>query len=226
MRQGSRRFDGSLKRAIPEWLHPFGRSVYHIMYRLYLRGEWWFVDRLDSLYRRHAALPPAKLKFRVAENSSASLFLSVGERTMANLEAALESAGLTLAGGQTALDFGCGCGRTMFWLSRRFPAVYWHGCDVDAEAVQWCGRSFPNAVFSVNTEFPPLSCASSSFDIIFGISVFTHLAEEYQKAWVPELHRVLKPGGVLLLSFYGRNLWEGLEEADAIRRGEFVFSTS
>jgi len=46
---------------------------------------------------------------------------------------------------------------------------------------------------------PPLPFPDNSFDLIYAVSVFTHLSEEHQRTWLPELRRVLRPGGRLLL---------------------------
>jgi 8-oxo-dGTP diphosphatase len=81
-------------------------------------------------------------------------------------------------------------------------------------------------VFSVNGPLPPLPYAESSFDLVYGVSVFTHLSEEHQRAWLPELRRILKPGGLLLLSFHSKNVWQPLDDASAVERDGFVFRTS
>ena len=52
--------------------------------------------------------------------------------------------------------------------------------------------------FQVNAARPPLSYPDQSFDLIYAISVFTHLNEEMGNAWLQELHRVLKPNGLLI----------------------------
>ncbi len=123
------------------------------------------------------------------------------------------------------LDLGCGCGRTLLWLAPRYPEVMWHGCDVDAEAIAWCQRNISPALFLVNQPLPPLPYPGNHFDLIYGISVFTHIDEAAQRAWLDELHRVLKPGGWLLLTFYSEHVWRATEHAAAIARGEFVFAT-
>ena len=46
---------------------------------------------------------------------------------------------------------------------------------------------------------------SSSFDLVYAFSVFTHLTEESQRAWARECVRVLKPRGSLLISTLGEH---------------------
>jgi SAM-dependent methyltransferase len=53
-----------------------------------------------------------------------------------------------------------------------------------------------------NDAVPPLPFADNSLDLIYSMSVFTHLADTWS-AWLLELHRVLKPGGVLLVTLLG-----------------------
>jgi SAM-dependent methyltransferase len=210
-----------VRRLVPERLHASLRSLYHSAYRKFLPLHWWMLDR-----RERSSLPPARLRFRVSETASAAVFTDVGQRTAADLQIALATAEFSLDQPGVALDFGCGCGRTLIWLTNQFPAIRWHGTDVDAEAVEWCQNNIQTGVFSVTGPLPPLPYPDDSFDLVYGISVFTHLNEEYQLAWVPELCRVLKCGGLLLLTFYAKHVWESLDEAPAIVRDEVVFRTS
>src|SRR3546814_6253266 len=45
---------------------------------------------------------------------------------------------------------------------------------------------------------PPLAFADESFDLVYALSVFTHIPLELQRDWLDELRRVLVPGGYLL----------------------------
>jgi ubiquinone/menaquinone biosynthesis C-methylase UbiE len=97
---------------------------------------------------------------------------------------------------------------------------------VDREAVQWCRENISKATFAVNGPLPPLSYPDATFDFVHRISVFTHLSEQFQFAWIPELHRVLKPDGLLLLTSYSEHLWRRREDAAAVERKGCVFRTS
>jgi cyclopropane fatty-acyl-phospholipid synthase-like methyltransferase len=171
-------------------------------------------------------IPPAKLRFKVAENANASTFVRVGRQTAENVEAAPAHGKCVLESGHAVLDFGCGCGRTLLWLSRRFPGVQWHGSDVDRDAIEWCRANISNASFAVNGPLPPLPFNDGSFDVIYVVSVFTHLNDEYQKAWIPELCRGIRNGGTLVLTIYGRHIWQALDESKAVESNEQVFRTS
>lgn len=58
------------------------------------------------------------------------------------------------------------------------------------------------ATFRAISRRPPLPFADASFDAVYGFSVFTHLSREPQATWVRELGRVLKPGGLVWLTFH------------------------
>lgn len=196
--------------------------MYYAAYRARLRAEW---RRLDAAEPPSAELPPAHLRFRVGEDSRAGVFRAVGQRTAENLKAAFIQCGVELQSGASVLDFGCGCGRTLLWLAREYPEVRWAGADVDAESVAWCRANIPGE-FVANDPLPPLKFADASFDAIYAVSVFTHLSAEYQRAWLAELARVLRPGGWLLVSFHGRSVWAGREEAGQVESEGFAFNTS
>jgi hypothetical protein len=148
--------------------------------------------------------PPQALLFRVSGNRSADYFRALG---MKNCSDFLRYAGLReppASGGQV-LDWGCGCGRLVPYLTSALPGWQVHGADVDAEAIAWCNVSYPNAHFVVCGLHPPLPYASSSFDLIIAASVFTHLKREHQHQWLLDLERVLKPRAILLATTQGES---------------------
>lgn len=148
-------------------------------------------------------LPPFELASRVGtlENTSEpwEMYEAIGLASREHLLASLPD-GFSMEG-KRVLDFGCGAGRTL----RQFvdyPAEFW-GCDIDAASIDWMRENLAPPLHPfVNGELPPLDQADAAFDLVFCVSVFTHLSRSWS-AWLVELHRVLKPGGILFATFMG-----------------------
>ena len=123
------------------------------------------------------------------------------------------------------LDFGCGCGRVMrHWRSLTGPRLF--GADYNPYLIDWCQHSLAFAEFKTNTLAPPLVYADGQFDLIYTISIFTHLEEHLQILWMKELRRILKPGGSLLLTVHGLTHLKRLnmEQRARFEAGELVVS--
>lgn len=173
-----------------------------------IRNQFQQEDREYCLREGISDLPPAVMRFRVIGDCSIEEFFQGGERTREALEAAVREAGKPIETFRSGLDFGCGCGRVVRAFRRHASFLKLHATDVDAEAIAWCRQHLPLAEFRVNDGAPPLPYEDEQFDLIWAISVFTHLDEERQFAWLAELRRILRPGGILLATVYGRPSWE------------------
>jgi SAM-dependent methyltransferase len=102
------------------------------------------------------------------------------------------------------LDWGIGTGRVAVPLKRLLrPDAQILGVDVDRVNAQWCQESYPDIETVISDFFPPLDLEPSSIDMVYGISVMTHLTEGAQYAWLKELRRILKPGGLCVLTTHG-----------------------
>ena len=106
------------------------------------------------------------------------------------------------------LDWGCGCGRVITQLMKFVPPERLHGCDIDSEAIAWDKESIPGPTFNHVNPYPPTSYPDSTFDVVYGISVMTHLEETTQIRWLKELKRITRPGAILVLSVIGKKLRE------------------
>ena len=184
-------------------------------YRSYERALAWR-GRHDRSAADGLPLPPADLIVRVAGTADVDWFLEGGrlgyETVRQHAPDGLES----------VLDFGCGCGRvTRYWLG---AGVRVAGSDLNEDAIEWCRRNLPFARFELNGLAPPLAFDDGAFDLVYGLSVFTHLPEELQVAWLHELSRVLRLGGRLLLTTHGDRYRDRLDPPERARydAGEIV----
>jgi SAM-dependent methyltransferase len=132
---------------------------------------------------------------RVAGQMLPDAFLVSGASWYAALSALLRLELGSMSASAHILDWGVGCGRiARYFLEDGFEEL--HGVDIDAVNVAWCIENFPGATFQRCGFDPPLPYTSSSFDVVYGHSVFSHLDEPSEKSWLRELNRVLAPGGV------------------------------
>jgi SAM-dependent methyltransferase len=161
-------------------------------------------------------VPPPRLIVRVAGTADVGWFLESGRLAAESVRNALAWNGRRIEELGALLDFGCGCGRvTRHWAGLDRTAV--HGADANEHAIAWCRANLPFARFASNGLAPPLDHPDASFDLVYALSVFTHLPEDLQRAWVGELTRLLRPGGFLLLTTHGERYRERLtptERAD------------
>lgn len=104
---------------------------------------------------------------------------------------------------KTILDWGCGPGRVIRNMPELMPDFDIYGADYNEKYIDWNKQHIQNVKFYKNNLTPPLPFKEESFDIIYAISVFTHLSEENHFAWSQELLRVLKKGGIIFLTLHG-----------------------
>lgn len=102
------------------------------------------------------------------------------------------------------LDWGCGTGR----IVRHLPSVISNsnsifGTDYNKKYVKWCSENLKGIEFKLNYLKPPLDFKTNTMDVIYGISIFTHLSEALHFSWMKELTRVLKNEGILFLTTHG-----------------------
>lgn len=195
-----------LRRFLPPWALRILAPVHRFVRRTHMRRMRDEDRRLTPTERER--IPPAELRFKVAGPGTVDDFFAGGESMATSVEAAMGTVGRSLAAGGDFLDFGCGCGRLLAALESRFPSLRVRGCDVDSAAVSWSRGRFPEVGFRTNGEWPPCDFPPASFDVIWCGSVFTHIDEAHQDAWLVDVRRLLRPGGLLVASVHGRLSWE------------------
>jgi len=116
---------------------------------------------------------------------------------------AVTDAGLTVADGSTVLDFGASSGRVLRIIAAARPDLRCLGCDPNTAAVGWASANLPLAEFFESPIAPPLDLPDQSIDLVYAISIWSHFAEAPAIAWLTEMHRVLAPGGGLMITTHG-----------------------
>jgi SAM-dependent methyltransferase len=151
----------------------------------------------------HQNLPDEDRRFRVIGNRDAFSFLLLGCTDAERIKAAYEAVtGAKWLDATAVLDWGSGCGRVARHLAPELGSRFF-GCDIDADNVAWCNANLPGT-YSPSSLEPPLPYADNTFDVIYGISVFTHLRAHWESQWLAELQRVLRPGGTMLMTVHGQ----------------------
>ena len=200
------------------------RRLLRLLQRLGLIGPAFRAYERAVALRPHSVtptdgvpLPPRRLMVRVAGTADADWFLRGGRAGYDAIAARVD-----MQQTRDVLDFGCGCGRVTRYFKDHLGGVA--GSDVNGDAVEWCRDNLRFARFERNGLAPPLAFADDSFDLVYALSVFTHLTADLQLAWRDELRRVLRPGGRLLITTHGRSYVPRLDHAERIRfeRGELV----
>jgi len=146
-------------------------------------------------------LPNFWARIQVAGTADVTAFLKLGRLGFESIRDTLERNGAALDDLKDVLDFGCGCGRVLRHWSEATARL--HGTDLNEYLVDACRQAVPFATIGTNALQPGLPYANASFDLVYALSVFTHLDVEAQKAWRDEFLRILRPRGVLILSVHG-----------------------
>ncbi|MBI1388413.1 MAG: methyltransferase domain-containing protein [bacterium] len=196
-----RRRQYGVSRAFPEvdgpefwyWLMWYGPAIFH------------------EIQAVNYAFPGEGLRARViGENASWKRFNQGGLVDWRRIERCLREAGMNFRGGGAVLDFGCGCGRILRHFALYAGRGRFYGTDLDAEAVGWCDLHLDFAACSAGPAAPPLDFSDGFFEAVYAYSVFSHLPEEASRAWLAELARLLKPGGLAALTVQGRAVAEAV----------------
>jgi len=148
-------------------------------------------------------LPPDSLRATVCGGHAMAQHLYTGAEDFRVLAELFEIyARRSIATVTSVLDFGCGCGRVLRWFQTALPTAQLLGADVRRVSIEWCRRHLSGRYLD-NGIRPPLDIPSASVDLVYALSVFSHLSQEQAIAWLAELARIVKPDGLILLSTHG-----------------------
>ncbi|MDQ7989670.1 MAG: class I SAM-dependent methyltransferase [Candidatus Dactylopiibacterium sp.] len=179
-----------------------------------LSDEEWFAQVIASVDSGLAGthhmprFAPAETQ-SVYVGSSGRSAMEEGARFMRFLLDVARRNGVALESNQVRVaDFGSGWGRyTRFMLKYVHPDNLF-GLEVQADMVERCRKEFGRANFVRVSPYPPTVLQEGLLDLVFGYSVFSHLAPACADAWIAEFARIVKPGGLVVMTTQGRDFIE------------------
>jgi SAM-dependent methyltransferase len=167
--------------------------------------------RLGAKYRRPTGpalttpVPPEDLIFLVAGHRDRSAFDADRRTAVPNvLLPRLAECGLDTSRLSSVLEFGCGCGRLLAgWEHVRPKDADLSAVDVNERLIAFVRENMPFVEATTTSFNPPLPFGEGQFDLVYNVSVFTHLPLWSAMMWAGEMCRVVKPGGYLVTTYHG-----------------------
>jgi SAM-dependent methyltransferase len=171
-------------------------------------------------------MPPAELRVVIGGTPDPVWFSERGQADAARFLALAAAHGLDGSGPLDVWDLGSGCGRIARWMAGEVVATggAFHGSDINPRLVAWCAANLPGR-YLVNRLRPPVKLAAASKDLVYAYSVLTHLRETATRDWLAEVARVLRPGGLALLTFHDEDYaraWGPPGVADALETQDYM----
>ncbi len=172
------------------------------------QAEWDHLDYQNALQKDRYPLPQSCDREYYYGDNHFSYWAS-GFRDKLLLEAAAAKYNIEL---KSYLDLGCASGRVIRHFALQNPQIQTMGCDINRFHVEWCNLHLPKActVFQ-NSSIPSLPLPDNSVDLISAFSVFTHI-EAMETTWLMEIKRVLRPGGMVWLTFHSEETLRDMDE--------------
>jgi ubiquinone/menaquinone biosynthesis C-methylase UbiE len=167
------------------------------------RAERKLTRQTTPPYEDGLPMPPPALRVVVSGTPDASWFSKRGEADAERILQLATAHGLDSGAPLRVWDLGCGCGRVARHIAPQITAAggLFQGSDIDPRGVRWCDESLPGEYFT-NKLRPPTRQQSASIDLVYAVSVLTHLRENATETWIEELARVVRPGGLAVLTFH------------------------
>ncbi|MFO1134709.1 MAG: class I SAM-dependent methyltransferase [Rhodoblastus sp.] len=108
----------------------------------------------------------------------------------------------TWGDGKRVLEFASGYGRVTRHIKNLLPENHVVASDIHEEACRFI-RERIGVGAEVSTTLPETLQLSTTFDLIFVLSLFSHLPHRTFGRWLVRLYDALAPGGILLITTHG-----------------------
>jgi ubiquinone/menaquinone biosynthesis C-methylase UbiE len=157
---------------------------------------------------RAVPVPDVEAMRRTSGNIQVSEFFIGGLTTFMQLDRIADHYfGRRVTEFQTMVDWGVGCARVLRHFIESAAPLHFPqspqaliGFDIDPYNLNVCQQILPQLRFALLQPDGVLPLESHSVDLLYGISVMTHLSEHHQFMWLEEIKRVMRPGGAVILT--------------------------
>jgi ubiquinone/menaquinone biosynthesis C-methylase UbiE len=166
------------------------------------KAQWIEVKFLTAFGVIDFKVPPNS-SMRESSSTNIRHYYESGLTTTLPIVTAAYIEGLDLRQPAEVLDFGCGVGRQLLQLARRYPKLNLHACDVNGRSIAYLKRAYPKIDSYANEFSPPLKFSDAQFDLVLSVSIFSHLSIKDNPIWLKELARVTRPVGLCCLTILG-----------------------
>ena len=161
-------------------------------------GQWMGcpceISPADDIYKFFASHPSSLNPIRD--------YLADGWRTMAELVLLLEQVNHPLLRARSLLEFASGHGRFTRHLVKALGAGRVVVSDVVADSVDFAREVFEVKGF-VSAAVPEDVAWSEQHDVVFVLSLFSHLPPSTWSRWLRRIYEMVAPGGVLVFTTHG-----------------------
>ncbi len=146
---------------------------------------------------------PNDFNVRRVQNLSTTVAATVAGFSDFRRLVAMASRHMKIGEDTSILDWGCGFGRICRYFNYEFPGSKTIGVEIDDLNLEWMRRHLKHVTPLQTSLDAFIDLPDDSVDLIYGISVMTHIRESQQEAWMRELTRILAPKGLMMLTTAG-----------------------
>lgn len=161
-------------------------------------GQWMGcpcqISEADDIFKFFAAHPSSLNPIRD--------YLADGWRTLSELVLLLEEVGHPLLKTRSVLEFASGHGRFTRHLVKALGADRVVANDVVVDSVDFSRKTFGVEGF-VSPSVPERVQWDKQHDLVFVLSLFTHLPASTWSRWLRRIYDMVAPGGVLVFTTHG-----------------------
>ena len=179
------------------------------------------LDPLDYLFRATRGLRHLpKYSIRVISNGVNQQFGGASFARYGDLLARILQQNTGFGREADILEIGCGCGRTALGLRSLLADGKYTGMDINRKSLEASqnnpalkAKNFKFDLLDVyNFEYNPtgkheaqtytLPYENGQYEVVFLVSVFTHMLQKDVSRYIQEISRILKPGGYCMLTSF------------------------